>query len=141
MTVWAVYGLEDPRNREIFYVGFSRDVIERAKQHRWTSDGAPWGRIREILAAGFDFTIKILKEFDTEKKARKHEARLIATLPNLTNRDVLRRRRGLGLIPASRPIILMLPRSLADRIDAEWHKRKLGSRSETIRVLLAEALR
>lgn len=36
---------------------------------------------------------------------------------------------------------LRLPRSLAERIDAEWHKRKLKSRSATIRALLEEALK
>ena len=36
--------------------------------------------------------------------------------------------------------LVRLSPDLAARIDAEWHRRGLRSRSETIRVLLGEAL-
>lgn len=38
-------------------------------------------------------------------------------------------------------ILLRLEADLMSRIDEEWHRRKLKSRSETIRVLLREALK
>ena len=37
--------------------------------------------------------------------------------------------------------VLLRLGDLLPRIDEEWHRRKLKSRSETIRVLLAEALK
>ena len=37
-------------------------------------------------------------------------------------------------------LIFPAPKSLADQIEAEWHKRKLKSLSATIRALLEEAL-
>lgn len=46
-------------------------------------------------------------------------------------------------IEADGPLVrLIFPctKGLADRITAEWHHRKLGSKSETIRVLLEKAL-
>ena len=39
------------------------------------------------------------------------------------------------------PVTFSSDEELERRIDAEWHKRGLRSRSETIRVLLAEALK
>ena len=38
-------------------------------------------------------------------------------------------------------VIFETDAGLVERLDAEWHRRKLKSRSETIRVLLGEALR
>lgn len=38
-------------------------------------------------------------------------------------------------------LIFPCPKALAAQIDEEWRKRKLMSRSATIRVLLAEALK
>lgn len=38
-------------------------------------------------------------------------------------------------------LIFPCPKGLADRIEAYWHSRKLGSRSAGIRALLEEALR
>jgi metal-responsive CopG/Arc/MetJ family transcriptional regulator len=37
-------------------------------------------------------------------------------------------------------IITPMPKALVARIDREWHKRELPSRSETIRELIKEAL-
>lgn len=37
-------------------------------------------------------------------------------------------------------LIFPAPKKMAKAIDEEWHRRKLKSRSETIRVLLREAL-
>lgn len=38
------------------------------------------------------------------------------------------------------PILTKYPEAMLAAIDTAWHARKLKSRSETIRVLLAEAL-
>ncbi len=37
-------------------------------------------------------------------------------------------------------IITPMDEALIDQLDREWHKRRLSSRSETIRVLLREAM-
>lgn len=47
---------------------------------------------------------------------------------------------AVGDAPGSVRLIFPASQALADRIDAEWHRRKANSRSETIRVLLGEAL-
>lgn len=49
------------------------------------------------------------------------------------------RRDAAGVSP--KRIILTMPEDLTKRLDAEWHRRLLTSRAETIRALLDEALK
>lgn len=45
-------------------------------------------------------------------------------------------------INSEAPVLLLIsiPRALVEKIEAEWHRRKLSSRAATVRALLQEAL-
>jgi len=47
--------------------------------------------------------------------------------------------RSTGAVPTR--LIFEASEEFVSKLDAEWHRRKLKSRSETIRVLLGEALK
>lgn len=64
--------------------------------------------------------------------------------PAVVKKARARREPGAGVAPTKPKgdaAILLRLGDLLPRIDAEWHERKLKSRSETIRVLLKEALK
>lgn len=89
MTQYLVYQLIDPRDGLPFYIGFAKDP-QRPYNHlkeynRWqkgyklkTPNYHKLGRIKDILAEGFDYTVQIVCTFDTADAAYDKEVELIA---------------------------------------------------------------
>lgn len=98
---YLVYGLIDPRNHELFYVGKSCSGLEKAQRHTqpWSlrdSNPAKCAKIREILDAGFKPSIVVLRYCRNKYELQRAETVLICTLSrsNSLLNDKLNRRRS-----------------------------------------------
>ena len=84
---YYVYGLVDPRNGHIFYIGKGRG--DRGWQHRCDDDADTNGRkkrrISDIVRAGLEPEVRLLLRVPSEHVAYLIESALIAFLPGLTN--------------------------------------------------------
>lgn len=102
MSRFIVYGLVDPRDGKLFYVGRSSSGKKRALSHFEPksiakSSKAKRERIRDIVSAGFERPlVVVIEDCRTSKRAIMRERVLIAELSksnNLTNAVGNRRKR------------------------------------------------
>ncbi len=98
-----VYGLIDPRNGKIFYVGYSANTRQRIMHHN-SCDPATSShqRTREIRDAGLKLRWMILGQFSTVREARDWERLLIIEMPGLVNLEYMDQREDLSAIPIDR---------------------------------------
>ncbi len=101
----CIYALIDPRTEKVRYVGQSREVFERLKQHLRREAWAPvykseW--LRELREAGFMPTLRLLEEV-SEEDADAAERRQIAfyASPDLLNWKYPPKTRRLDVRPAT----------------------------------------
>lgn len=84
-----VYTLTDPRDLQVFYVGKGTASRGYAHTHRLDirdTDASPKARrVREVIDAGEEVIVNILKRFSDEDEAYQYEAKLIEQTPNLLN--------------------------------------------------------
>lgn len=89
LRMYYVYELIDPRDRRPFYIGkgTGRRKHMHVRDARAGKIGKKCERIREIIAAGLNVGVAIVREFDDEAAAYAFERRRIAKLglSNLTN--------------------------------------------------------
>ena len=83
---WNVYGLIDPRNNVVFYVGLSSRVDARKGQHCADSSSPAWRRCREILDDGQKVRLCVFGSFADKQRAKILEGRLILALPDVVNK-------------------------------------------------------
>jgi phage terminase small subunit len=82
--------LTDPRDLKVFYVGKGTAARSYAHTHSLTKldkegDTPKSMRIKEILAAGEEVIVSIIKRFSDEEEAYAHETKLIEGLDGLLN--------------------------------------------------------
>ena len=127
--VMFVYALKDPRSQNIRYVGITKDVEKRLKQHLYyakcgqRSHKASW--IREVLAAGSIPQIEILDTVDHDEAAfwEIEWIRLLGALgSHLTNQT----RGGDGLVDLS-------PEAKARQDSKRWGRKHSAEACEKIR--------
>lgn len=85
---YIVYGLTDPfSDNEVFYVGVTKNLPERLRQHNCTRyHGNPsFDRVNAIRMAGARFGCMVLWQDDDKKIARIKERQLILSTPGLVN--------------------------------------------------------
>ena len=87
---FSVYALQDPRTDEFYYVGQTKDLKTRYKQHmdksRTRVDRVSGQRNHAILDAGYRLKMVVLKGFDTRLEAEAGEKAAILQLLNLGHR-------------------------------------------------------
>lgn len=84
----TVYGLVDPRDGKVFYVGITANRLSyRVYCHSHDPISAAWPRIQELKKLSLELGVHILAEYPSRDQAWEHEHRLIHTLPGLVNRD------------------------------------------------------
>lgn len=83
---YKVYGLIDPRDHKVFYVGMSYIVKSRVKSHNTDKNGSAYERCQEIIRDGYIPTYCLFGIFDDAQHASFLEDALITTLPSLVNR-------------------------------------------------------
>lgn len=83
---FKVYGLVDPRDHVLFYVGMSYTVKSRVVAHNTDKNGAAYTRCQEIIADGYKPAYCILGVFTDEFAAVALENALITVLPDIANR-------------------------------------------------------
>ena len=83
---WEVYGLIDPRNDKVFYIGCSKiGSKNRAKAHGLDSASSAYWIYRDIEALGLVVGVCIFGSFNEKISARVLEGRLILALPDIVN--------------------------------------------------------
>lgn len=83
--LFAVYGLIDPRNSRVFYVGQTINVKNRMMNHRSDPGSAAFGVCRDIIRAGFALrhvTYALVGDIVT---AMRVERMVIKALPYIVN--------------------------------------------------------
>ena len=84
-----VYTLTDPRTLQVFYIGKGTAARSYAHTHKLDvreTDASPKARkVREIVDAGEEVIVNIIKRFEFENDAYDYEAEMIAKTPNLLN--------------------------------------------------------
>ena len=133
LVQWHVYGIHEGDMLEPFYIGVTTNVGQRGGMHP-KADTLVGEHIRSLLAQGRQCQMRVIRSFDDKAAAYAYKAELIRTSPDLLN---IQETASLDTVR----LIFPCPKLLADRITAEWHRRKLASKSETIRELLGEALK
>lgn len=84
---WEVYGLIDPRNSEVFYIGCSAaGAKSRAQAHRCDPASSAYRRYQEIITDDGDVGVCIFGTFDEKIEAKVLEGRLILAMPNVVNK-------------------------------------------------------
>jgi len=83
---WKVYGLIDPRDGRVFYVGVSYIVQSRVVSHNSDPASSAWHTCREIVESGTKPDYCIFGSFALKRSALFLEASLITAIPKLTNR-------------------------------------------------------
>lgn len=83
---WTVYGLVDPRDRSVFYVGMTtRKVGIRVADHKSDPASAAWRKCRELIQAGVDVEWCSFGAFEDKDAAKIVEGRLILSIPTVVN--------------------------------------------------------
>ena len=88
-SMYYVYGLIDPRNREVFYVG--KGLGKRMYQHvnevknGFICNEKKSARIKEILESGVEVEYSVFATFESERLALDYERLKIGEHDNLTN--------------------------------------------------------
>lgn len=154
MFRWICYGVIDPRDFVVFYVGITRKTWRhRLGQHTVDPASSAYGRLQEIRESRKQAFSVVFKSFDTEQEARNFEDALIALIGrDLTNSqrnwpwnaEIARNANGewisnrgdLAVEPVydddgSAPYTSLRPRKPTDReadmiLDAKWRGRELG---------------
>ena len=84
-----VYTLIDPRDLSVFYIGKGTAARSYAHTHKLDvreTDASPKARrVRQILDAGEEVIVNIIKRFEDEDASYLYEAEMIAKTPNLLN--------------------------------------------------------
>lgn len=84
----VVYGLVDPADMRIFYVGISSRVRTRLHQHETSRESAAWSMIQAAtVTPGGPACAVVFGEFEDRAEALALEGQLIRLLPGLTNRQ------------------------------------------------------
>ncbi len=83
--LWHVYGLIDPRNKSVFYVGRSTNVDRRLLSHCSDPSSPAWAVCQVIKSSGLQISHCIFGTYLTKLGAKILEGRLILALPNLVN--------------------------------------------------------
>jgi len=83
----SVYGLIDPRNQRLFYIGYSSKLSDRLVAHHNTGSNDCWSALVMKELEDLDLRVEhcILGEFDSKKEALELEKKLIRLLPNTVN--------------------------------------------------------
>lgn len=80
------YGLIDPRNSRVFYVGQTNSVRDRLRQHhRCDPANASYATVWDIRDAGLWLRFCTFGEFDSRFMAMRLERALVLNLSGLTN--------------------------------------------------------
>jgi hypothetical protein len=85
MREWKVYGLIDPRDATVFYVGISRNLKARLNNHIYDSASAAWPRCQRIKDDGMKAVMCVFGMYDDKNEAKITEGRLILSLPDVCN--------------------------------------------------------
>jgi predicted GIY-YIG superfamily endonuclease len=74
--MYVIYGLEDQRNQEVFYVGITDALQARFLQHlcRTSSNGAKDTRVQEMVKAGYLPLMRTLQIVEEREQALGREA-------------------------------------------------------------------
>lgn len=80
---WIVYGLIDPRDQSVFYVGLSTDPDKRLSQHK-TDPASPAYGVCQVIGSNIKYCV--FGRFWEKKPAKVLEGRLILAMPQLVNR-------------------------------------------------------
>jgi hypothetical protein len=83
--MWTVYGLIDPRDSAVFYIGMSAKLKNRIVAHNSDPASAAWPRCREIIEAGFTAGWCSFGQFSDKSAANIVEGRLILSIPWVVN--------------------------------------------------------
>lgn len=83
---WTVYGLIDPRDGTIFYVGMSSAIGKRIPQHSTDLASQAYWRCRSILEDGVKVGSCIFGRDLGKLEAKIMEGRLIWMLPHVVNK-------------------------------------------------------
>jgi len=101
MSRFIVYGLVDPRNNELFYIGKSCAGLDKAKRHRRPESLRRGGNeekcrlIAEIIAAGFTDgpIVIVLEECRSKRQVMERETIAIRAMRHmLVNKQQVRRK-------------------------------------------------
>lgn len=87
MTSYHVYGLIDPRDGKLFYIGCTKSLTARIASHRnidWVCSSA--FTCRDIKAAGLRLEHKVFGEYADKITAKWHERELILSTTGLVNK-------------------------------------------------------
>lgn len=84
---WTVYGLVDPRNEEVFYIGSSMRVKRRVLQHQSDYASPAIFRMKELKAVGLKAIVKQYGTYKTKAEAWAHEYELIGSTPTVLNKQ------------------------------------------------------
>jgi predicted GIY-YIG superfamily endonuclease len=100
---WVVYGIADPRDHLVFYVGYTRSLPNRMRTHKVQPHSRSGERIKELASVGMSPQFVVLEECDREKQALRSEVFWIETFrsrgarllnaPEQTNREASTRAR------------------------------------------------
>lgn len=82
---YFIYGLIDPSDKSIFYIGRSVNLAVRLAQHRTTGASKVIQKMKQIESGGSLTEIKVLETAYGKKKAHAVEKRLIFETPNILN--------------------------------------------------------
>lgn len=87
MDQFTVYGLIDPRDDSVFYIGYTKHLSARISGHR----AVDWGcsaafRCRDIKNEGKRVGYKVFGTYDDKTVARWHERNLILSMTGLVNK-------------------------------------------------------
>jgi len=82
---YTVYGLSDPRDEAIFYVGITTNLRDRVSSHSNDRASAAFPRCRDIIESGNAVCWKILGQSDDKIEAKRVERDAILNLPGLAN--------------------------------------------------------
>lgn len=84
-----VYGLADPRNGELFYIGSTTNLNlpSRLLSHRYNADSSARPRVQELAKLGLAPDVRRYGTHDTKAAAWAEEYGLIAQHPKLANRS------------------------------------------------------
>lgn len=84
--IWTVYGLIDPRDRSVFYVGMSTVVDRRIAQHSQDPASSAYQVCRIILSEGLEIGTCVFGSFTDKLAAKIMEGRLALVLPYAVNK-------------------------------------------------------
>lgn len=82
---WSVYGLIDPRDGHLFYVGMSIDVRRRILEHSSRRESSAFEKCRDITLSGSEVGHCIFGTFALERAAAFLERHLIIAIPQTYN--------------------------------------------------------